>query len=141
MGSSPVAVTDLGTFDSHFTFGVITYFAVLKGSLKKQCCNCFLNYLLFLKCSAHLKTRLLFFILSMRQTNAPYLCSSEQVFMAFTKSFIFLQISFICFNCLDGFLIFFLFVITPSKLRASFYRIISSTLIFFAIGSYSGSCN
>ena len=48
--------TDFWTFDSLFTFGVITSFAVLKRTSKKQCCNCFLRHLLFLESSADLKT-------------------------------------------------------------------------------------
>ena len=40
----------LGNLGSFFTFCVITSSAVLKGSLKKQCCYCFLHHLLFLEC-------------------------------------------------------------------------------------------
>ena len=73
---------------------------------------------IFLECSADLKTRLLFFNSFMRQTNAPYSFSSEQLFMAFTKPFILLQTSFICFNRLDCFLIFFLFCYNAKQIKS-----------------------
>ena len=111
--------TDLGTFGSLFTFGVTTSCAVLKGSLKKQCCNYFLHHLPFLQCSADLKTRLLFFNSSMRQTNPPYSFSSVQLLMAFAKSFILLQTFFNFFKHLGDFLIFITFFIMPNKLKAS----------------------
>ena len=57
--------TDLGSSDSLFTFGVITFFAG------------FLRRLLFLESSADLKTRLLFFNSSTRQTIASCLITSE----------------------------------------------------------------
>ena len=110
------------TIDSLFTFGVITSFAVLKRSSKKQCCNCFLHHVLFFESSAVPETHRLFFNSSMRQTNAPYSFASEQIFMAFAKSFILLQTSFICFNRLDDFMILTSFLITPDRLKASSYR-------------------
>ena len=98
--------TDLGTFSPLFTFGVVTSFAILKKSLKKQCCYCFLWHIFFLESSANLQTSLLLFNSSMRQTNAAYSFSSEQLFMVFAQSFILLRTSFICFKRLNGFLIF-----------------------------------
>ena len=96
--------TDLETFDSLFSFGVITSFAG------------FLRYLLFL---AGLKTRLLFLNSSMRQTNAACLFTSEQLFMTFAKSLILLRTSFLCFKRFDGFLILISVFITSNRLKAS----------------------
>lgn len=60
--------------------------------------------------------------------------------MAFTRPFILLWISFICFNQLDGFMLFFSRIVTLYKLDASSYRIISNSLVFFVVSPYVSSC-